>query len=190
MTDPRWRRAAGYFAACLVVSALSGVLFDLGDISAAVLPTVGCLLVVTVAYGVVWPMGTFTLDRPRDPVSALFGVVWGFCEAQLLLSVYVLVEQLGLSRLWTVLLAFVLLSGFQGGWHAAYWDVKVAPEHNIPEWNLRKVVLCHVPNLAATPTHYAVYRSAFWFVVFQVVALTLSSMAMRFPRPARVLSEA
>ena len=190
MTDPRWLRAGGYFAVCLVVSALTGVLWDLGDTGAAVLPTLGCLVVVTVAYGVIWPIGTFTLDRPRDPVSAVFGLVWGFCEAQLLLSGYLLVELLGLSRLWTVALAFVLLSAFQGAWHAAYWDLKVAPEHNIPEWNARKVLLCHVPNLAATLTHYAVYGSELWFVVFQVVALTLSSMAMRFPRPAWALSEA
>ena len=190
MTDPRWLRAAGYFVVCLVVSALSGVLLDLGDTGAAVLPTVGCLLVVVVAYGVIWPLGTYTLDRPRDPVSAGFGLLWGFCEAQLLLSGYRLVELLGLSRFWTVALAFLLLSAFQGIWHAAYWDRKVAPEHNVPEWNARKVVLCHVPNLAATLTHYAVYGSELWFVVFQVVALTLSSVAMRFPRPVRVGSEA
>jgi hypothetical protein len=190
VTDPRWLRAGGYFAVCLVVSALSGVLGDLGDTSAAVLPTVGCLLVVTVAYGVIWPIGTFALDRPRDVVSPLFGLVWGFCEAQLLLAGYLLVELLDLPRFGTVALAFLLLSAFQGVWHAAYWDVKVAPEHNIPEWNARKVLLCHVPNLAATLTHYAVYGSAFWFVVFQVVALTLSATAMRFPRPARELSEA
>lgn len=185
MSDPRWRRAGVYFACCLVVSALTGVLADLGDLDAAVLPTAACLLVVLVAYGLVWPRGTFVLDRPRDPVSALFGLVWGFCQGQLLLSGYVLVERLDLSRGATVALAFALLAAFQGVWHAAYWDVRVAPPHNIPEWNLRKVLLCHVPNLVVSLTHYAVYGSAFWFVLFQTVALTLSSVAMRFPRPVR-----
>lgn len=182
----RWLRAGAYFAVCLVVSAVSGVLSHLGDAHAAVLPTVGCLLLEVVAYGVIWPLGTYTLDRPRDPVSAAFGVVWGLCEAQLLLSGYVLVEQLDLSRAGTVAAAFVLLSTYQGVWHAAYWDRHVAPEHNDPAWNLRKVLLCHVPNLAATLTHYAVYRSALWFVAFQTVSLTLSSVAMRFPRPQPV----
>jgi hypothetical protein len=79
----------------------------------------------------------------------------------------------------------LLLSAFQGVWHAAYWDVHVAPEHNVPEWNLRKVVLCHVPNLLATLTFYAVSGSAVWFVVLQTVSLVLSATAMRFPRPSR-----
>ena len=30
---------------------------------------------------------------------------------------------------------------FLGLWHALYWDRKVAPEHNIEAWNLRKVLL-------------------------------------------------
>lgn len=181
--DARWRRALGWFAVCLVVSGLSGVPDDLGDLDAAVLPTLGCLVLVALAYGVVWPRGTFALERPRDPVSTWFGVAWGLCEGQLLLSGYLLVDRLGLGRGSTVLLAFLLLSGFQGAFHALWWDVRVAPEHNDPAWNLRKVLFCHVPNLAASLTHYAVYGSAFWFVAFQVVALGLSARAMRFPRP-------
>ena len=189
MTDGqrRWARAGAYFLACLVVSALTGVLGDLAHPgSPPAWAIAGCLMLEVVAYGGIWPIGTFVLDRPKDPVSTLFGAVWGFCEAQLLLSGYVLVERLDLPQVWTVVLAFVVLSGFQGGWHAAYWDVHVAPEHNDPAWNLRKVLLCHVPNLAATLTFYAAYHSAFWFVAFQVVSLTLSSRAMRFPRPSYV----
>ena len=75
--DGRWRRALAWFACCLAVSGASGVLADLGDLEAAVLPTLGALAVVVVAYGVVWPIGTYTLDRPRDPVSTWFGVAWG-----------------------------------------------------------------------------------------------------------------
>jgi len=181
--DGRWRRALAWFAVCLAASALSGVLADLGDTDAALLPTLGALAVVAVAYGVVWPIGTFTLDRPRDPVSTGFGIAWGFFEGQVLLSGYLLVDRLGLDRGWTVLLAFLLLSAFQGAFHALWWDLRVAPEHNDPAWNLRKVLFCHVPNLAVSLTHYAVYGSAFWFVAFQVVALGLSARAMRFPRP-------
>lgn len=185
MRDPRYRRAAAYFAVCLLAGAASGVTADLVDVDrgAALLPSLAIVLLEVVAYGVVWPIGTFTLDRPKDGVSTAFGLVWGLCEAQLLLSGYVLVAHLGLAKPLTVALAFVLLSAFQGLWHALYWDIKVAPEHNDPAWNLRKVLFCHVPNLVATLTHYAVYGSALWFVLFQTVSLTLSARAMRFPRP-------
>lgn len=188
-----WVRAGTYFAACLVIAAFAGVLTDVvrGTGNPDPVAVVGCLLLELVAYGFIWPIGTFTVNRPRDWVSPVFGLVWGLSEAPLLLSGYVLVEQLGLGRVATVSLAFLLLSGFQGGWHAAYWDRKVAPEHNDPAWNLRKVLLCHVPNLLATLTFYAVSRSALWFVVFQTVSLTLSASAMRFPRPSyAVVSEA
>lgn len=180
----RWVRAGIYFAVCLLIGSVSGVLPDaVGDPDPWAVA--GCLLLEVVAYGVIWPIGTFTQDRPRDWVSPAFGLVWGLCEAQLLLSGYVLVEQLGLGKPATVGLAFVLLSAFQGVWHALYWDIKVAPEHNDPAWNLRKVLLCHVPNLLATLGFYAVSGSALWFVLFQTVSLTLSSMAMRFPRPSQ-----
>jgi hypothetical protein len=187
LQDPRYRRAAGYFAACLLAGVVSGVTADLADVhhGSPVAVSLAVLVLEVVAYGVVWPIGTYALDRPKDWVSTAFGVVWGLCEAQLLLSGFVLVEQLGLGKPATVAVAFVLLSAFQGGWHALYWDVRVAPEHNDPAWNLRKVLLCHVPNLLVTLTHYAVYRSALWFVVFQTVSLALSARAMRFPRPAR-----
>lgn len=185
----RWARAGAYFVACLVVAASSGVQADVlrgvGDPNR--LAVVGILALELVAYGVIWPIGTYTLDRPRDWVSPAFGLVWGICEGMLLLSGYVLVAALGLGTWWTVLLAFVLLSAFQGVWHAAYWDRKVAPDHNVPAWNLRKVLLCHVPNLAATLSFYAVSESAVWFVVFQTVSLVLSSAAMRFPRPSRAV---
>ena len=179
----RYSRAGIYFASCLAISAVAGVLQDLGDHDAPWLAIAGCLVLEVVAYGVIWPIGTFTLDRPRDWVSPVFGLVWGFCEGQLLLAGYRLVEQLGAGRVVTVLGAFVLISAFQGGWHAAYWDKHVAPEHNDPAWNLRKVLLCHVPNLVATLTFYAAYQATLWFVVFQTVSLVLSSAAMRFPRP-------
>ncbi len=101
-----------------------------------------------------------------------------------MLSGYVLVDQLDLGPVATVGLTFLLLPAFQGGWHSLYWDLKVAPPHNLPEWNLRKVLFCHVPNLLVTLTFYAVSGSAIWFVAFQVISLALSARAMRFPRPS------
>lgn len=185
----RWARAAAYFAVCLLVATAAGVLSDVVHLAGDPDPlaVAGCLALEVVAYGVIWPIGTYVLDRPRDWVSPAFGLVWGLCEGMFLLSGYVLVEQLGLGKVLTVVLAFVLLSAFQGGWHAAYWDPKVSPDHNIPAWNVRKVLFCHVPNLAATLSFYAVSGSAVWFVVFQTVSLVLSSTAMRFPRPSRAV---
>lgn len=194
-TSPWWR-ALGWFSACVLASWATGVLPALlqgtpgrSDAAGFWLATAGCLVLVAVAYGLVWPIGTFTLDRPRDLTSYAFGAVWGLTEAQLLLAGYAVVEDavVGLGGpTWAVVgLAFLLLSGIQGAWHALYWDLRVAPEHNVPEWNARKVVLCHVPNLLATLTHLAVYDAPRWFVLFQVLALALSAGAMRFPRPDR-----
>ena len=167
------RRAALYFLGCLAVTAVvsPSLSFDAPPRS-----VMGCLLLEVVAYGVIWPLGTFTLDRPRTWVSPAFGLVWGVCEGLLLLSLAV-----AIGNPW---IAFVVLSVFQGAWHAAYWDRFVAPEHNDPSWNLPKVLLCHVPNLAVTLAFLEAYGAGGWFVVFQTTSLVLSASAMRFPRPA------
>ena len=192
----RWRRAAAYFAGCIALAWLTGVLdkvltgSPLGTGSwsdpAFVLAVVGCCLIEVIAYGVVWPRGTYTLDRPRDlPAQVPFGLVWGCCEGLLLLSIWALVARTGWPTAAVALGTFAVASVVQGGWHAAYWDRKVAPEHNIPSWNLPKVLLCHVPNLAATLSFLAVYDAPLLFVGFQTISLVLSTVAMRFPRPYR-----
>lgn len=169
-----YRRAALYFLLCLGVGA---VVRPSLSFRAPVLPVLGLALLELVAYGLVWPRGTYTLDRPRDWASPAFGLVWGGCEGLLLLSVAVVV-----GNPW---LAFVVLSALQGAWHAAYWDRYVAPEHNDPRWNLPKVLLCHVPNLGLTLWFLHRTEAGGWFVVFQTIALVLSATAMRFPRPVR-----
>jgi hypothetical protein len=178
VSDPRYRRAAAYFAVCLLVTA---VVRPSPSLDAPVLPVVGCLLLVAVAYGLVWPRGTVTLDRPQDPVSTGFGLVWGACEGLLLLSVAT-----ALGSPW---LAFAVLAAFLGAFHALWWDKQVAPEHNIPSWDLPKVLLCHVPNLTCSLWLLEAHGAGGWFVLLQVLALTLSSRAMRFPRPARPARE-
>lgn len=172
-----YRRAAAYFAVCLVVAAVVRPSLSFG---APVLPVAGLLVLEVVAYGLVWPRGTYTLDRPRDWASPAFGLTWGVTEGLLLLSLATAV-----GNPWV---AFVVLSAFQGGWHAAYWDRFVAPEHNDPRWNLPKVLLCHVPNLSLSLWFLHATGAGGWFVVCQAVALTLSATAMRFPRPVRQLA--
>ncbi|MEL7210619.1 MAG: hypothetical protein AAGK32_20695, partial [Actinomycetota bacterium] len=189
-----WLRALVYFAACWLVSWLTGVFATItttapvtGEQVASAgwwLSAVGCLVVVGIGYGIVWPLGTETHGRPLRPVWVLaFGLLWGAAEGQLFLSMWSVADRL-IGPAWlVVVVTFGAISVFTGLWHDRYWDRLVAPEHNITAWNARKVALCHVPNLAATLTFLAVYENALLFVAFQTLALCLSSWFMRFPPP-------
>jgi hypothetical protein len=193
--DPAWvdsgerdaraasRRAALYFALCLVVAAAAGCLttspLDTDHLSSGTwwAATVGVLAVEVLGYWVIWPRGTFTLDRPRTPYSLLFGLAWGICQGLLFLSV---------ARHLPAWAAWLALSVFQGCFHALWWDIRVAPAHNVPAWNLRKVLLAHVPNLATAMWWWSQWHDPLPFVLFQVVALVGSARAMRFPPPSYV----
>jgi len=141
-----------------------------------------CLAVELVAYGVVWRAGTRSYGRARHLRSiALVGVLWGLSEAQVFLSIWAIVESFVSDRLLIVVISFVLIASFKGLWQSLYWDVRVSPPHNLPEWNLRKVLFAHVPNLLITLTYLAVTGSAAMFVAFQVVAILISAYVMRFP---------
>lgn len=186
-----WLRAGLYFAGCLVLARLLGVLPTVlggpsGDTTQRGFwwAVTGCLAVEVVAYGVIWPRGTLTHGRQLRPGwQAGFGLAWGISESLWFLTIWAIVEQF-VSNPWaTAALSFVAISAFTGIWHDRYWDIYVAPEHNIVEWNPRKVLLCHVPNLVATLAFLAAYGAVRWFVVFQTVALVLSVFAMRFPAP-------
>ena len=175
-----WLRAAPYFVACLVIAAAGGALtrsplrtHHLSELSwwAA---TTAVIVVEFVAYWIVWPRGTFTLDRPRSPYSLLFGLVWGICQGLLFATAALHL------RAWV---AWLVLAAFQGCFHGLWWDRTVAPPHNVPAWNLRKVLLCHTPNLVAALWWWSVWRDVGPFVLFQVVALVGSARAMRFPSP-------
>ncbi len=77
----------------------------------------------------------------------------------------------------------VALSAFVGLWHAVYWDVHVSPTHNIIEWNIRKVLLAHNPNLILTSIYVTAWENLGLFVLLQAVALLGSTLAMPFPSP-------
>ncbi len=185
-----WRRAVVYFAACLVLAIATGTV-------AAVLRDTGAdrqgnwwmlalaaATVVLVGYGLLWPRGTFTEDRPSRPaLQAGFGATWGLCQGLLFVMLFRLVDSLGWSTFVTAFVAWAVISVFQGTWHQFYWDVRVSPPHNIPSWNPIKVGVAHVPNITLGVTLLAVYGDLRFFVLLQVVALTLSSLAMRFPPP-------
>lgn len=187
-----WLRGIAYFVACTLVGWWTGALdLVVGRGLAPPDPDLGYWLwttaafaVVALGYGVVWREGTLTHGRTLDPSGAVgFGIAWGLTESLLLLSFWVLVRDLGWSPPWTAVGAYVVISAWQGGWHALYWDHHVAPEHNIASWNLAKVAFAHTPNLAVSLTHLALYERPAVFVLLQTLALTLSTWNMRFPGP-------
>jgi len=73
---------------------------------------------------------------------------------------------LGLPLPWTGLVAFIATSTFIGLWHALFWDIHIAPPHNIPEWNGKKALFAHVPNLVCCLAYLAFTGSARMFVIF------------------------
>ena len=128
--------------------------------------------------------GTLSHGRPlRIPVAVVFGVTWGLAQGQLALSVYTWIEGLGLSRQWNVAIMFVAYSAFTAAWHSRFWDIHIAPDHNVREWNLRKVLMAHTPFLLLCILHLAIFGNQLLFVAWHVLALTACAWAMHFPAP-------
>ncbi|MBL8045068.1 MAG: hypothetical protein JNL09_00925 [Anaerolineales bacterium] len=188
-----WLRAGIYFASCWLVSWSVGALQHITSqplATAAQLQDVRwwalaalCLLIEIVGYYVIWPRGTLTHGRALHwPTVFLFGLLWGLSEGQLFVSVWALAQSFTSNTLIVAIVTFVVLSAFIGMWHALYWDIYVAPEHNIAEWNGRKVLFAHIPNLVVTLTFLALHGNWALMVLFQTVALLGSTYFMRFPR--------
>ncbi len=187
-----WLRALLYFCGCLVIATLSQVLAavlerplasaqQLGD-PVWLAYTVVCFVVILIAYGLIWPLGTFTDGRRHHAVLAmLYGGFWGICQGLMFLSIWALVERSGLGLPWVAVLSYVLIGGYNGCLHHFYWDRQVSPPHNYSEWNGRKVLFCHTPNLLLSLGHLAVYGNVGVFLLLQALALALSARAMRFP---------
>lgn len=187
-----WCLAGIYFMVCLALSIVLGVFPALVAIPVAAEQLADMrwwagllvvLAIVIVAYGIVWPIGTQTHGRPQNlPVTLGFGILWGVSEGQLFLCIWA-IFQLLLPIGWLVPFAsFVAIASFSGLWHSQFWDRYIAPEHNDPAWNIRKILFAHVPSLAATLSFLALTGNALIFVLLQTVALSLSSVAMRMPR--------
>ena len=192
--DPRlaWYRAGIYFCACFLASWGTGVFKTLTR-AAWITPenitslswlgfSALCLAVVITGYAYVWPKGTLSHGRSLHLLTVIgFGFLWGISEGQLYLSFWAIPEKFGLPVVWVAIIAFTLISIFNQSWHSLYWDIHVAPEHNIVEWNGKKVMFAHIPNLVCCTVYLAVTGSAGMFVVFQTVALISSTYFMRFP---------
>lgn len=136
------------------------------------------------AYVYVWPKGTLSHGRPFHPFYVLlFGVLWGGCQGQLVVAIYRLIDSFGLGIFSDFLIMLLAYSTLTAIWHSRFWDVYVSPDHNIFEWNTRKVLIAHVPFLVLSVLHLAIFDNPAIFVAWQIIALLASSIAMRFPAP-------
>ena len=144
--------------------------------------TGACLAVIVIGYALIWPLGTFNDGRKAHPVlSLLYGVVWGSCQGLLFLSFWAAAQSSGLGVWWVALISYILIGAYNGCLHNFYWDKYVSPPHNYSEWNARKVLLCHTPNLLICLPYLALYGNAGIYVLLQGLALAISAYVMRFP---------
>lgn len=181
-----WLIAAGYVALCLLVANLAGTLDSLSLPSLSVLaawPTALCALVVVIAYGFIWPRGTFTDGRRRHPLALLFGAGWGVAQGLWFLTLWRWIAMTGWPGPLLVLTGFLVIASYAALFQRLFWDQYVSPPHNLSDWNLRKVLLCHTPNLLCTLSHLALFDNGALFVLWQMLALVLSAWAMRMPTP-------
>lgn len=188
-----WLRGGIYFTSGFILSILTGVLPTLLSKPIATseqtlniywwLFTFLCFGVIYFAYFYLWPRGTLTHGRELHlPQVLFFGLFWGLGEGQVFLSAWAVTEKF-IGNVWlTALVTFLIVSTFKGLWQSQYWDIHVAPEHNIPEWNGRKVLLGHIPNLICTLSYLAVFGNAFIFLLLQTAGLMYMTYRMRFPK--------
>lgn len=187
-----WIRGGIYFTSGFILSILTGVLPALVSKPIATteqisnlywwLFTFTCVGAIYFAYFYLWPRGTLTHGRELHlPQVLFFGLFWGLGEGQVLLSAWAVTEKL-ISNVWlTALVTFLIVGTFKGLWQSQYWDIHVAPEHNIPEWNLKKVLFGHIPNLICTLSYLAVFGNALIFLLLQTTGLMYMTYRMRFP---------
>ncbi len=196
--DPKsaWLRAFAYFCVTWALACASGALPTVltnplvlagqaGRLGWWVF-TIASVLVVIVGYWIIWPIGTRAHGRRIViPDTVLFGIAWGLSEGLLFASVWVVAYRVfGVSlggRIGTIVVCYAVLSLFIGVWHARYWDIYIAPEHNVLEWNSRKVAFAHNPNIIVTTTYVTCYHNLSIYVLLQALALLGSTLAMPFP---------
>lgn len=192
--DPQraWLRAAIYFMFCFLVSWTAGVLPALRSIPVMRpdqigdplwwLATAGLAAIILFGYGVIWRGGTVSHNRPLSLVPLLiFGIAWGVATGELLLSIWSIVEKAGFGPVASAVATFLIVGSLNGLWHSKYWDSRVSPDHNVLECNRTKILLAHFPNLIFSLLHLALFSNPYVFVLGQVVALTISTLVMRFP---------
>jgi hypothetical protein len=138
-----------------------------------------------IAYWVAWPSWTNTHGRPYSVFSLIFmGIPWGITEGLVLILVVELCR-FPFNNLWLVGIASFIISGpvFNSNFHSKFWDIYVAPSHNIVSTNVYKIVACHTPFSIATTCYLVYYQSYALIIVFLLSSMTGSVWGMRFPEP-------
>lgn len=187
-----WMRGSLYFLACFIIAWMTGVfqtittrpLMTAEQLSDPLWIGMTVLALATVCFGYLywWPKGTVTHGRKLYPLPTLvFGLLWGLSEGQLILSVYAIAETFEWPRWVNGLATYLVIGAVNGAYHALWWDIHVAPPHNIREWNSKKVLFAHTPNLLVTLTYFTLFGNAGLFVLLQTLSLAASTWAMRFP---------
>jgi hypothetical protein len=147
---------------------------------------IGLILLVTVAYWIIWARYTLRFERHLDVIpQTMFGIFWGVASGSVFLSFYHVAKTIGHQwATWQVwLLAYVMIAFWQWIWQDYYWDVYIAPEHDSP-WSIKfKVIATHIPNITACLVFFAIYDNYFIFIALQTWALLGASLAMRMPAP-------
>jgi len=187
-----WMRGGLYFLGCFIVAWATGVfqtittrpLVTPQQISDPLWIALSALALGTISFGYLywWPRGTVTHGRKLYPLPTLvFGILWGLGEGQLILSVYAVAETFDWPRWVNGLATYLVIGAINGAYHALWWDIHVSPPHNIREWNAKKVLFAHTPNLIVTLTYFTWFGNAGLFVLLQTLSLAASTWAMRFP---------
>ena len=192
-----WMRACAYFAFAWALGFISGAVSTIAQ-NPMVFPgqihniawwifTLVAVTVVVVGYWIIWPIGTRAHGRKIViPETPIFGILWGLSEGMIFASVFVTADRIfGVAdlghRLAVFATCYLALSLFIGLWHAIYWDIYIAPEHNVLEWNIRKVILAHNPNVTITTAYVIVFGNVSFYVLLQAIALFGATLAMPFP---------
>mmetsp|Transcript_17320 Transcript_17320/g.34760 ORF Transcript_17320/g.34760 Transcript_17320/m.34760 type:complete len:299 (-) Transcript_17320:62-958(-) len=186
-----WLSAGTFFSVCFAFSWATGVLdatffahnWPTSDASFIAF-TVASFITVVVGYWVIWPIGTVSYGRAWGWHCVLFGLIDGLAESQLFLCIWSVVELLGFPRYCTGLITFLVQGGFKANWDQKYWNIYVAPAHNIEEWNKWKILFVHIPNVFITFSYFITYGNATIYCATQTLALIGSTSFMCFPSPS------
>lgn len=189
-----WIRAFLYFSVCWFLSSVTGVLNNLLNSPLVNFENVSTLswqmyvgltwCVVLFGYLYIWPTGTVTYQRKLYPLpTLLIGVIWGLSEAQLFLVFWWTAESL-LSNVWLIaLMTYVMAAIFNPLLHVFWWDRYVSPDHNIYEWNLKKVSMSHNPTLVLSIIYLALWEDLWVFLFWPAFGLLACAFAQKFPAP-------
>jgi hypothetical protein len=194
--EAAWILACIYFCSCYLVAILTGVVetlfsFPISTPEQTSNPSwwawvIGCVILVTIAYWVIWARYTLRFDRRVDIIpQTIFGLMWGAASGSLFLAIYLVATVIGRTwAAWQVfILAYVSIAIWQWLWQDYIWDVYIAPEHDSP-WSIRfKVFATHIPNITVCLIFYSIYENHLIFIALQTWALVGASLAMRMPAP-------